>query len=252
MKLSKLQERTAQRYVGKRFKVDCGWECIVTAYNGNKDVIVKWQDGSIEGGIHSGNLNKGSHRPKMFPGVVGVGIFDMRGEEYCKDIYWKWASMIKRCYCKKYQNNKPTYKGVEVCEEWKVFSNFSKWAESYSDIKDLELDKDFLGDGKIYSPETCCFIPSYINGLGLQSLSKNKGLSYKKSNRKWEASVSQTTRCGKRVNRYLGLFESEHDARNAYLEGKRGVVLERLNWYRQEGFYDKRVDDAILNSKLFT
>lgn len=245
-------KRASERYLGKKFTVNCGWSGEVIDYKGNKELTVVWQDGSIEYGVKSGNLNTGYHRPKMYPGVVGVGIFDKRGGPYCKDIYWKWSSMIKRSYCPHYHKDKPTYKDVEVCDEWKIYSNFSNWAEKYGPIKDLELDKDFLGDGKLYSPETCCFVPSYINGLDMHRINKSTGVSYHERISKWEASVIFTDESGKVDHRYLGVYSDKEDAHRAYIDGKREVVKEKLDRYRKEPFFDKRVEESILNSELFS
>lgn len=76
-----------------------------------------------------------------------------------------WQGMIGRCY----DPTNPGFrnyssKGVRVCDRWLVFSNFvddfpklpgySKWVENPL----YQLDKDKLGDGLLYSPETCCLI----------------------------------------------------------------------------------------------
>lgn len=71
--------------------------------------------------------------------------------------YTIWNAMIQRCYN---PNNKSykTYgaKGVTICEEWKLFSNFRKWYdENY--IEGYSIDKDIKG-GKIYSPNNCIFV----------------------------------------------------------------------------------------------
>lgn len=59
--------------------------------------------------------------------------------------------------------NKPTYEGCTVCDEWLYFSNFKKWFdENY--IEGFQLDKDIIIRGnKVYSPQTCCFVPKEIN-----------------------------------------------------------------------------------------
>lgn len=80
--------------------------------------------------------------------------------------YKKWKSMLERCFCPKYQEKYPTYKGCTICEEWKYLSNFIKWADSQPnrDWQNCEPDKDFLSFGnKHYSPETVVFIPKNVN-----------------------------------------------------------------------------------------
>lgn len=74
--------------------------------------------------------------------------------------------MFNRCYSDTYHIVQPTYIGCGVSEEFHNFQNFALW---YNKIKydckyDLELDKDFLYEGnKIYSPATCCLLPTEIN-----------------------------------------------------------------------------------------
>ncbi|CAL9974517.1 HNH endonuclease [Vibrio phage F99] len=103
-------------------------------------------------------------RPKP---VYGVGWNDsdyrtqIRGQPRCP-YYVKWSGMLQRCYSIKWQENNPTYKGCLVCEDWLYFSNFRNWMENQN-WKDCELDKDILGDGKLYSPTTCAFIPRQVN-----------------------------------------------------------------------------------------
>ena len=36
--------------------------------------------------------------------------------------YQKWKDLIKRCFCPKYQEKRPTYKDCTVTEEWKYLS----------------------------------------------------------------------------------------------------------------------------------
>ena len=108
--------------------------------------------------------------------VLGVGINDSTGPVCHKGVvnhdYSTWTSMLMRCYAECYQSQYPTYIGCEVCSEWLTFSNFRVWyQENYQ--KGFELDKDLLIQGnKIYSPQTCRFVPHYINSLFLHSKSR--------------------------------------------------------------------------------
>ncbi len=77
--------------------------------------------------------------------------------------YTVWKDMNVRCYQKR--DIYETYKDCEVCEEWLNYQNFAKWFED-NYIEGWCLDKDILiKDNKLYSPNTCCFVPKEINNL---------------------------------------------------------------------------------------
>lgn len=77
----------------------------------------------------------------------------------------KWEAMWLRV------RGSLSYTDVIVCDEWKDFNNFWEWIKPYYDKglipKYWHMDKDLLSppDQKIYSPETCCFLPPEINSL---------------------------------------------------------------------------------------
>lgn len=100
--------------------------------------------------------------------VHGVGINDADyhvevNGVYCP-YYLKWKTMLARCYTTRYKAYNKTYEGCNVCDEWLTFSNFKAWMEK-QDWEGKHLDKDLLGDGKLYSPETCCFLEPRINSF---------------------------------------------------------------------------------------
>lgn len=75
-------------------------------------------------------------------------------------LYGVWKAMIGRCHN---SDNKqfPDYgaRGVKVCEEWRAnFISFYNWALNSGWEKGLHVDKDMIGNGLLYSPETCCCI----------------------------------------------------------------------------------------------
>lgn len=79
-----------------------------------------------------------------------------------------WKGMMCRCYDK----NRPDYvrygaKGVTVCAEWQDQDVYCGWYIR-NKIKGWDLEKDILQIGvptanKVYSAETCCFVPRYLN-----------------------------------------------------------------------------------------
>lgn len=127
-------------------------------------------------------FKSGVIQSKFSPTVHNFGILGDENIRDCNgdflDSYNKWRYMIGRCYSSNSINIHPEYKECFVCDEWKYYKNFKKWYnENYYNIKDekMHLDKDILVKGnKIYSPETCIFVPSRINYLFLQS-NKTRG-----------------------------------------------------------------------------
>lgn len=105
--------------------------------------------------------------------VFGVGVNDsdqpvskrVNGRQVFCGFYIKWKTMLMRCYDKRVHSNFPSYAECEVCDEWKLFSNFREWMMS-QDWDGKELDKDILVPGnKIYSPMTCIFVPREVNAF---------------------------------------------------------------------------------------
>lgn len=108
--------------------------------------------------------------------ICGFGIYDgEKGKAYNSNVIYKlWSSMIERCYSEKMQKNNPTYIGTKVCDEWKYYSNFENWAKDRY-IDGYYLDKDIaLGDMKLYSPDTCSFVPAVINSCILDKTTNNQ------------------------------------------------------------------------------
>lgn len=106
---------------------------------------------------------------------------------------------MRRCY----DINYPSYyvyggRGVIVCDEWYNFQNFKNWYISnyrfdleYKGIN-LQLDKDLLSKNvKIYSPNTCIFLPNKINKFLANKQCNNKsgytGICWDKKIKKMES-----------------------------------------------------------------
>lgn len=99
------------------------------------------------------------------------------GRDKHKKSYRCWSHMLERCYSEKYHKMRPSYVDCEVCEEWLCYETFEKWYDNnYYELPSgerVELDKDILVRGnKIYSPQTCVFLPQTINFA--IALKKNK------------------------------------------------------------------------------
>lgn len=96
-----------------------------------------------------------------------------------------YHSMKQRCYNPKH---KAYYlygaKGVTVCKEWlDSFTAFTEWAFANGYKDDYELDKDELCEQlniypKVYSPQTCKWIPKSENAKSNKRQGGNSKLSY--------------------------------------------------------------------------
>ena len=73
-------------------------------------------------------------------------------------VYRIWKGMKQRCLNPRCDPNENyVTRGVTLCDRWHSFENF------YADMGDPpspehELDKDILGNGMLYSPESCCWV----------------------------------------------------------------------------------------------
>lgn len=120
-----------------------------------------------------GNIKCPYERRYYGIGYLGEGKYDINENGKHTKCYNTWHDMFRRCYDEKCHEKRPTYKDCEVDEEWHNFQNFAKWYyENYYEIEGekMQLDKDILHKGnKIYSPETCIFVPQTINLLFTKS-----------------------------------------------------------------------------------
>ena len=126
----------------------------------------------------SKEVSNGIIKDPLKPTIYDVGYIGEINKKYNKKdyiyimSYSMWNKMIFRCYSPKSEIKNPTYKNVTVCEEWHNFQNFAKWYEEnfpyhIKGIK-FQLDKDLLQynvDNKIYSPQTCVFLPDKVNSF---------------------------------------------------------------------------------------
>lgn len=199
-------------------------------------------------GKGKGSLHKKARRP-----VYGVGIndaeFSTGRNEYRTPSYALWRSILNRCYgsiskkCLYYAN-------CSVCEEWKTYSLFKKFYDQ-NYVKGYHIDKDILKRGnKVYSPETCCFVPPEINTLivkhdatrgdlpiGVSRLSNNP--------HRYRAIV-------RIYGRYItiGNYDTPEEAFAAYKSAKEAHIQEMATQYFNEGKITEKVYNALMNHKV--
>lgn len=185
--------------------------------------------------------------------VCGVGVNDsneqVRKTEWVNGkgvVIWEcpyykvWSSMLTRCYSSKYHEKYKTYISVQVCDDWLRFSKFKSWMSTQK-WEGRHLDKDILSVdrlGKVYSPETCCFVHPRVNVFVVQP---SKGISCwidKRTNKYVACCTNPIT--GKRE--YFGRFSDRKDAIDAWYSAKHRFAIELAN---SEFVDDDRVKDAL-------
>lgn len=170
-----------------------------------------------------------------------------------KEKKWQIRSNMKtRCYNENYHKKRPSYAECEICDEWlNDHQAFYEWvSENFYEIEGedtVQLDKDILVKGnKLYSPETCIFVPKPINGLFGGTANKSdlsKGVSFIKSTGKYRATICIE---GKNVN--LGLFPTEEEAFLKYKEHKEAVILAKADLYKD--VIPTELYEAMVNWKI--
>lgn len=189
-----------------------GYVCEIVEYINANNVTVNFvgTDAFVKTywkGFIDGRLENPYHPTFFGLGYKGVGDFkfivDGKKTKACRG----WIAMLQRCYGKE---GLPTYRGCEVCESWYNFQNFAKWhKENYVD--GWELDKDIFGKGsKLYSENTCCYVPKRLNLLVSQVLAEDETGVYVDQRNKVE------TYTAKYSKRYLGTYNTRKEAQEKY------------------------------------
>jgi hypothetical protein len=161
-----------------------------------------------------------------------------------------WAGMNQRTLVGgEYQKIKPTYIGVETSDNFKNFQYFAEWCQHQIGFlckngngSYWQLDKDIVGNGKLYSENTCVFVPSHLNSfLSGPRISKH-GLptGITKVGNGFKARCSDGR--GERI--YLGYFHTLEEAAASYKSAKERAAREMA------AIWQGRVDDRVVEKLL--
>ena len=240
--------------VGSLVKTNNFGYLLITRYVSSREVYSKFIDTGYEVKTTMQQLLKGNINDRLKPTVFGVGVI---GECLTVDScgnrlkeYQVWKGMLERCYSDKFQAKKPTYKGCIVSENFVCYPYFKKWCNKQIGFDQVgwHLDKDILVRGnKIYSEDTCCFVPCEINVIFTdRSATKGEypvGVYYNKSRKKYVARVSKHG-CLK----HIGIFTSVEEAVVAYNKEKESHIKDVANIWKD--VIDPRVYNVMMNYSI--
>ena len=221
-----------------------GSEMIIIEYRNTMDIDVYFPEydwiakGTQYGNFKNGNIKCPYEKRYYEVGYIGEGEYKACENGKITRVYSTWNNMLKRCYDEKYHEKQPTYINCEVCEELHNFQNFGKWFDdNYYEVEGekMELDKDILIKGnKIYSPETCIFVPERINTLFVKN-NKNRGESLIGTtpvNGKYRAYCNLINpETGKSKCEYLGVYDTQEKAFQVYKYYKEKNIKEVADYY---------------------
>ena len=241
--------------VGKVCKSKSSGDFKILKYNDAKDVEIQFVKTGFETVVELGSIRKGEVKDPYLPSVFGVGIL---GTKYLSKIngvktkeYMLWSGMLKRCYSDVYKERYPTYERCEVSNNFKSYEYFYEWCHKQIGFgnQDWHLDKDLLIKGnKVYSEDSCIFIPSEINLLLVKNTASRGehliGVYWHNASKAFVATV----RKNKRKSEYLGYFKTEIEAFNAYKKAKESFIKEQANEWKSQ--IDPRAYNALMNYQV--
>lgn len=240
-----------------------GSEMIIVEYRSRRDIDIYFPEydwiakhrGYEE--FKKGNVKCPYERRTFGVGYLGEGEYKVKENGKETKCYRTWVHMLRRCYDEKYHEKHPTYTGCEVTEEWYNLQNFGNWfKENYYEIEGqrMDLDKDILiKHNKIYSPDTCVFVPQIINLLFVKCDNSRGdypiGVSYHKRDKKFRARCSvYDFKENKSKSIYLGYYEAPNKAFEEYKKFKEQNIKEVTEYYKEQ--IPSKLYDALYNYKV--
>ncbi len=234
----------------------------VLKYTNSLNILIEFVETGFRKICQTKEIKTGSILDKSLPSVFNVGVL---GDKYATKYklpngryrnfkeYETWSGFLERCYSERCQIKHPTYRGCTVSENFKSYTYFYEWCNKQVGFEHQEwnLDKDILVKGnKVYSEDTCCFVPPEINSLFTKTDKlRGKypiGVYYRKDTNKFVAQVNRNNIKG--CQDYLGAYDCPNEAFLVYKEAKEVFIKQVAEKWKDK--IDPRVYEALLNYQV--
>lgn len=88
-------------------------------------------------------------------------LIPKHGDSQKAKLYDCWRAMINRVIETYIDAHRYFHRGITVCDEWKKYTTFRKWALSNGYNPQLQLDR--INNNEGYRPNNCRFVPCVVN-----------------------------------------------------------------------------------------
>ena len=245
-------EKCKTYYEGRVFKTNKCGDIVVINYFNASNVIVQFLNTGARTKTCTGDILNGYVKDVFAPNIFNKGYLGCHDANVTRknppESYTVWLDMIRRCCCETYKQKKPHYMSSVVDARFESYFNYRSWCEkqvgfSLKDEKGrpFALDKDILVKGnKMYSEDTCCFVPAEINGTFVKK-GKSRGeypigVSFHKARGMLRATLN---------NKHLGHFNTPEEAFQVYKVAKEAYIKEVANKWKDQ--IDIRVYEALMD-----
>lgn len=219
----------------------------IISYEDSKNVVIEFEDNTVVR-TRAAEILSGTVKNPNFPTVFGIGFIG-QGPSNCSEdgriskCYNVWSAMLSRCYNTK-RGGLQSYSECKVSDTWHNYQNFSLWfRDNY--IEDWELDKDFLvKNNKVYSPETCCFLPKELNNIFRKKRRTSKQIKLPRGVQKLPSGNYEASSSFEGIRKYLGVYPTPEAAWivvKSFVEGKILTLSEK---------YKSKLSDSVYSALL--
>ncbi len=237
--VKEFKSKAKHKFIGKLFTSKNYGNFIVVEYLCANDVTVEFVDTGSIVKTSTPAILRGEIKDRFKPTVFGVGYI---GDSVTKvngkitPEYKLWCLMLNRCYGKTNRNNLSAYENCTVSENFKNFTYFKDWCNKQVGFNEplFQLDKDLLMRGnRIYSENTCCFIPQEINvAISVKKDKANSlpvGFSNYTTQGKFRVELSK-----RNVSVYLGVYDTIEEGMYVYKQAKEAYIKELANKWKDK------------------